>query len=106
MFVLTSDLNAIGKIFSFLTTHHIACLRLRRNVFCCLLLFSINQFDQGAYGVRGLNCTLSTRQKYVNLPLMYLFPLSITKISGILNLTIQRSSKMFNALAASLLVEG
>ena len=35
----------------------------RRNVFNCLLLFSTNPFDHGAYCVRGLNCTLYTRRK-------------------------------------------
>ena len=66
------------------TTCHFVSLRLHEEM--CLvvtLLFSTSPLDHGAYGVPGLNCTLYVWQKGVNSPLMYSFPLSVTKISGI-----------------------
>ena len=60
----------------------------RRNAFSWQLLFLTKPLDLGAYGVRGLNCTLYVRRKCVNSPLIYSFPLSVNKITGIPNLTI------------------
>ena len=77
----------------------------RRNVFNWQLQISTCPLDHGAYGVHGLNCTLYVRQKCVNSPLMYSFPLPITKISGMPNLTIQCSNNSVSAFVASFLGE-
>ena len=92
--VQTCELNANGKTFTFFD--HVSYCESKiaqRNVFIWRLLFSTSPLDHGAYGVRGLNYTLYVRQKCVNSPLMYACSLSVTKISGIPNLTIQRSNK-------------
>ena len=80
MLVLTCELNAKGKIFTF--CDHVSYCEsktVRRNVFNWQLLFSKSTLDHGAYGVRGLNFTLFVRQKCANSPLMYSFPLPVTK---------------------------
>ena len=63
-FVLFCELNANGNVSNI--CDHVSCCdsrTMRKNVFSCLLLISANPFDHGAFGVRGLNCTLYTRQK-------------------------------------------
>ena len=83
-FVLLFELNANGNVLT-ICDHVSVC----------------NPFDRGAYGVRGLTCTLYTRQMCVNLPLIFSFPLSVAKMSVISNLTIQWSNSVFNAFVAS-----
>ena len=78
----------------------------RKNLFSFLLLSSTNPFDLGSYSVRGLNCTWCVRQKCACSQLIYLFPLSVTKIPGIANLTIQWAYKTFKAFAAPFFEEG
>ena len=75
------------KLILSVTTCYIVSLKLFE--FNWRLLFSTSPLDHGAYGVRGLNCTLYVRQKSANSPLIYSFPLSVTKILGIPNLTTQ-----------------
>ena len=70
---------------------------MRRNVLSCLLLFSASPFDEFAYGVRGLICTLYNLQKCVDSQLMFSFPIAVAKISAIPNLTIEWSNNTFNA---------
>ena len=83
-------MNAQGYTFTF--CDHVSYCEsktVQRNIFKWRLLFSTSPLDHGAYGVHGLTCILYVRQKCVNSPLMYLFPLFVTKVSGIRNLTIQ-----------------
>ena len=80
------------------TTCHIVSVILRRNVFNWWLLFSTSSLDHGAYGVSRLTCTLYVRQKCGNSALIFSFPLSVTKISAIPNLTIQLSNNTVSAL--------
>ena len=76
---------------------------MKTHVFNWQLLFSTNPLDHGAYSVRGLNCTLYVRQKFANSPLIYSFPLVVTKISGIPNLTIHWSNSTLSAFVESFL---
>ena len=80
--------------------------KVQRNVFNGRLLFSTIPLDHGSYGVRGLKYTLYVRQKCVNSALIYSFPLSVRKITGIPNLTIQWSNNTVSVLVASFLGEG
>ena len=96
--VLTCELIAKGITFTFY--YHVSyCVSkiLRTNVFNWQLLFSTSPLDHGAYGVRGSKCILYVRQKCANSPLIYSFPLSDTKISGIPNLLIQWSNNTVSA---------
>ena len=105
--VLSCELNAKGNDFTF--CDHVAYCEsktVQRNVFSWRLLYSTSPLDHGAYGVRGLNCTLYVRQKCVNSRLMYSFPLSVTKKSGIPNLTIQWSNNTVSAFVGSRLEKG
>ena len=72
--VLTCELNPKGNTFTF--CDHVSYCEsktVRRNAFNWRLQFSTSPLDHGAYGVRGLNCTLSVRQICVNSPLRYSF---------------------------------
>ena len=66
----------------------------------------LSPIDQGAYGVRGFNCTLFVPQKGANSLLTNSFPLSVTKISGIPNVTSQWSNNTVSVFVASFLGEG
>ena len=78
----------------------------RRNVFNCLSQFPTRPFGRFKFGASGLICALYMRQKCTISPLIYSFQFSITKTSGIPNLTIQWSNNTFNVFAASFLREG
>ena len=56
----------------------------QRNVFNWQIVFSTNPFDNGAYGVCGLNCALYVRQNCAKSLLICSFPLSVTRMFGIL----------------------
>ena len=84
------ELNANGNFLTF--CDHVSygdSKTVRRKAFSCLLQFFSNPFDHGAYVVCVQNYTLYVRQNGANLALMYSFPLSVTKILAIPNLTIQ-----------------
>ena len=105
-FVLTCERNANGNVLTFCDYgSYCESKTVHSKTFSCLLIFSTNPFDHGAYGVRGLNCTLYVRQKYANSHLTYSYKFSVTIISGIPNLTIQWSNNVFSALASSFLGE-
>ena len=90
MWVITCEMNTKGKVLTF--CDHVSYCEsktVRRSVSNGRLLFSTIPSGNGEYDVRGLNCTQYMRQKCANSPLMYSFPLLLTKISGIPNLTIQ-----------------
>ena len=103
--IVVGELNANGKLFT-LCDHVSYCesRTVRRNVFNWPLIISTIPLDHGAYGIRDLNCTLYVRQKCVNFPLMYSFPLPVTKISGIPNLTIQWSNNTVSEFVATFYV--
>ena len=105
--VLTCELNAKRNVFDF-CDHASYCesKTLRKNMFSWRLLFSTSPLDHVGYGVRGLNCTLYVRQKFVNSALRRSFPLSVSKISVIPQLTIQWSNITVSAFAATFLGEG
>ena len=101
------ELNAKGNTFTFCDhASYFVSTIVQRSVLNGRLLFLTSSLDHGAYGVRALKCTLYVRQKCVNSPLIYSFPLSVTRISGIPNFAIQRSNKSLSALLASFLFEG
>ena len=69
--VLICEFNAKGKVFTFFDhLSYFESRTLRENVFNCQF-FSANPFDQGAYCVLVLKCTLYIRQKCANSQLMY-----------------------------------
>ena len=90
MLVLFCELNAKEKIFTFsYRVLYCETKTLQRNVFSWRLPFSTSPIDNSAYGVRGSNCTIYVQQKCVNSPLMYSFPLSVIKMSGMPKLIVQ-----------------
>ena len=99
LFVLICEFNANGNVFSFRDqVSYCDSKTVHENVFNFLLLASTNPFEHGAYGVRGVNCTLYTRQKCINSQLIYSFSLYVAKMPGIPNLSIQWSNNFIMLL--------